>query len=127
VVNGNPEGLGTFDNIFHALLQVTVIASCESGISFLAGTFADIMHINQPIDGVRYVLPFDAPQIKSSLPRNMQIMYQLQDSDYYSSGIFVLVGLILLNFWLVSLLVAAVVKAFQSIRGANSKSGFGGQ
>ena len=51
-------------------------------------------------------------------------MYQLQDSDYYSSGIFVLVALILLNFWLVSLLVAAVVKAFQSIR-ATGGSGFG--
>lgn len=53
-------------------------------------------------------------------------MYQQMDSDYYSSGIFVLVALILLNFWLVSLLIAAVVKAFQSIRSANGKSGFGG-
>lgn len=87
VVNGNPENLGTFDNVFQALLQITIIASANKW---------------------------------------SPIMYQQMDSDYYSSGIFVLVALILLNFWLVSLLIAAVVKAFQSIRSANGKSGFGG-
>ena len=56
----------------------------------------------------------------------LQIMYQLQDSDYYISGFFVVAALVLLNLWLVSLIVAAVVKAFQSIR-AEGKSGFGGE
>lgn len=38
------------------------------------------------------------------------------DSDYYASGIFPLVTLVVLNFWLVALMVAAVVQTFQVIR-----------
>lgn len=43
-------------------------------------------------------------------------MFQLLDSDYYSSGIFTAVALVLLNFWLVSLLIAVVVGTYSVIR-----------
>jgi hypothetical protein len=29
MTDGNPEGLGTFDNIFQSLLQISIIASCK--------------------------------------------------------------------------------------------------
>jgi hypothetical protein len=73
----------------------------------------------------RDLLPSSGAKITEAILA-LQIMYQLQDSDYYISGFFVVGALVLLNLWLVSLIVAAVVKAFQSIR-AEGKSGFGGE
>jgi hypothetical protein len=52
-------------------------------------------------------------------------MYRAMDSDYFSSSLFFLVALVVLNFWLINLLVAVVVNTFKDIRAETRRSAFG--
>ncbi|WVR06351.1 hypothetical protein IAU60_003382 [Kwoniella sp. DSM 27419] len=54
------------------------------------------------------------------------IMYNAMDSDYFSSSLYFLAGVIVLNFWLMNLLVAVVVNTFSDIRAETKRSAFGG-
>lgn len=54
-------------------------------------------------------------------------MYATMDSDYYSSSLFFLVGVIVINFWLINLVIAVVVNTFKDIRSNTKKSAFGAQ
>ena len=53
------------------------------------------------------------------------IMYMAMDSDYFSSSLYFLVAVIVLNFWLINLLVAVVVNTFKDIRAETKRSAFG--
>lgn len=52
-------------------------------------------------------------------------MYETMDSDFFSSALFFIVAIIVLNLWLMNLLVAVVVNTFQDIRADTKKSAFG--
>ena len=52
-------------------------------------------------------------------------MYLAMDSDFFSSCLYFLVAVIVLNFWFINLLVAVVVNTFQDIRAETKKSAFG--
>ena len=52
-------------------------------------------------------------------------MYQAMDSEFFSSCLFFIVAVIVINFWLLNLVVAVVVNVFQSIRADTKKSAFG--
>jgi hypothetical protein len=52
-------------------------------------------------------------------------MYQAMDSDFFSSSLYWLVGVIVVNFWLINLVVAVVVNTFKDIRADTKKSAFG--
>ncbi len=52
-------------------------------------------------------------------------MYQLMDSDYFSSCLFAIAVLLILNFWLYNLIIAVVMSTFQSVRAADNRSAFG--
>lgn len=52
-------------------------------------------------------------------------MYMAMDSDYFSSSLFFLAAVIVINFWLINLLVAVVVNTFKDIRAETKKSAFG--
>lgn len=53
------------------------------------------------------------------------VMYMAMDSDFFSSSLYFIVAVVVLNFWLINLLVAVVVNTFQSIRIETKKSAFG--
>ncbi|ORY24315.1 high-affinity cell membrane calcium channel [Naematelia encephala] len=53
------------------------------------------------------------------------LMYMAMDSDFFSSSLYFIVAVIVLNFWLINLLVAVVVNTFKSIRADTKKSAFG--
>jgi ascorbate-specific PTS system EIIC-type component UlaA len=53
------------------------------------------------------------------------VMYQAMDSDFFSSSLYWIVGVIVINFWLINLIIAVVVNTFINIRGETKKSAFG--
>ncbi|KAK4687032.1 voltage-dependent calcium channel, partial [Tremellales sp. Uapishka_1] len=53
------------------------------------------------------------------------LMYSAMDSDFYSSSLYFIVAVIVLNFWLINLLVAVVVNTFKDIRADTKRSAFG--
>ncbi|EIW66778.1 hypothetical protein TREMEDRAFT_40774 [Tremella mesenterica DSM 1558] len=61
----------------------------------------------------------------SSVNTWAQTMYMAMDSDYYSSSLYFLSAVIVLNFWLINLVVAVVVNTFKDIRAATKRSAFG--
>jgi hypothetical protein len=52
-------------------------------------------------------------------------MYSTMESDYFSSSLFFLVGVIVINFWLINLVIAVVVNTFKDIRSNTKRSAFG--
>ena len=52
-------------------------------------------------------------------------MYLAMDSDFYSSSLYFLLAVIVLNFWLINLLVAVVINTFKGIRAETKRSAFG--
>lgn len=52
-------------------------------------------------------------------------MYQTMDSDFFSSCLYWISAVIVLNFWLINLVVAVVVNTFKHIRSDTKKSAFG--
>ncbi len=52
-------------------------------------------------------------------------MYMAMDSDFFSSSLYFIVAVIVLNFWLINLLVAVVVNTFKDIRAETKRSAFG--
>ena len=51
-------------------------------------------------------------------------MYFAMDSDYFATCLYFLVGVIIINFWLVNLLTAVVVNTFKDIRAETKHSAF---
>ena len=47
------------------------------------------------------------------------------DSEFFVSCFFFVVGVIVLNFWLINLFVAVITNSFAAIRSATQKSAFG--
>ncbi|KAK8858595.1 hypothetical protein IAR55_002824 [Kwoniella newhampshirensis] len=64
--------------------------------------------------------------IVSSINTWSPIMYMAMDSDFFSSSLYFLAGVIVLNFWLINLLIAVVVHTFTDIRAETKRSAFGG-
>jgi hypothetical protein len=52
-------------------------------------------------------------------------MYSAMDSDYFASALYWLVGVIIINFWLINLVVAVVVNTFKDVRADTRRSAFG--
>ena len=52
-------------------------------------------------------------------------MYKVMSAEYFSSSLFFLVAIVVLNFWLMNLIVAVVVNTFKDIRSETKKSAFG--
>ncbi|WPG99815.1 calcium-channel protein cch1 [Acrodontium crateriforme] len=52
------------------------------------------------------------------------IMYYLTDSDYLAAALFFAFGIIILTFWLISLLIAVITSSFQVIREESRSSAF---
>ncbi|KAL7424030.1 calcium channel protein [Cryptotrichosporon argae] len=55
------------------------------------------------------------------------LMYTAMDTDYFSSSLYFLSAVIVLNFWLMNLLVAVVVNTFKDIRAETKRSAFGAE
>lgn len=53
------------------------------------------------------------------------LMYSVIDSDFFVSCLFFIMGIIVLNFWLINLFVAVITNSFAAIRSETSKSAFG--
>ncbi|KAI0740154.1 Ion transport protein-domain-containing protein [Earliella scabrosa] len=53
------------------------------------------------------------------------LMYQMMDSEFFVSCIFFIVGIIVLNYWLLNLFVAVITNTFSAIRSDTKKSAFG--
>ncbi|KAH6905112.1 high-affinity cell membrane calcium channel [Coprinopsis sp. MPI-PUGE-AT-0042] len=53
------------------------------------------------------------------------VMYNMIDSEFFVSCFFFVVGVIVLNFWLINLFVAVITNSFAAIRSATQKSAFG--
>ncbi|GIZ39198.1 hypothetical protein CKM354_000258900 [Cercospora kikuchii] len=51
-------------------------------------------------------------------------MYYLTDSDYLAAALFYALGIIILTFWLISLLIAVITSSFQVIREESKTSAF---
>lgn len=52
------------------------------------------------------------------------VMYRAMDSDYFASALYWIVGVIIINFWLINLVVAVVVNTFQGVRSDTRRSAF---
>lgn len=52
-------------------------------------------------------------------------MYDAIDAEFFASSLFYVLGVIVLNFWLLNLFVAVITNTFSSIRSATKKSAFG--
>jgi hypothetical protein len=52
-------------------------------------------------------------------------MYTAMDSDFFSSSLYFIVAVLVINIWLVNLVVAVVVNTFKDIRADTKKSAFG--
>ena len=52
-------------------------------------------------------------------------MYSVIDSDFFVSCLFFIIGIIVLNFWIINLFVAVITNTFAAIRSETSKSAFG--
>ncbi|WVQ85091.1 hypothetical protein IAT38_007255 [Cryptococcus sp. DSM 104549] len=64
--------------------------------------------------------------IISSINTWAPVMYKAMDSDFFSSSLFFISGVIVLNFWLINLLIAVVINTFSDIRAETKRSAFGG-
>ena len=53
------------------------------------------------------------------------LMYAAMDSDFFSSCLYFIVAVVILNFWFLNLLTAVVVHTFQDIRAETRRSAFG--
>ncbi|KAG8959952.1 calcium channel protein [Tulasnella sp. 419] len=53
------------------------------------------------------------------------VMYTMMDADFFVSCLFFIVGVIVLNFWLLNMFVAVITNTFASIRAETKKSAFG--
>lgn len=56
-----------------------------------------------------------------------QTMYDMIDADYYSSCIYFIVGIIILNFWLANLFVAVITNSFATLTARTQRSAFADQ
>jgi hypothetical protein len=54
-------------------------------------------------------------------------MYSSMDSDYFGSCLYFIVGVIIINFWMINLVVAVVVNTFKDIRASTKRSAFGAE
>lgn len=52
-------------------------------------------------------------------------MYAMIDAEFFVSCFFFIVGIIVLNFWLINLFVAVITNTFAAIRSETKKSAFG--
>jgi hypothetical protein len=52
-------------------------------------------------------------------------MYSSIDAEFFVSCLFYILGVIVLNFWLINLFVAVITTTFSSIRVKTNKSAFG--
>lgn len=52
-------------------------------------------------------------------------MYKVMSAEFFSSSLFFIVAIVVLNFWLMNLLVAVVVNTFKDIRSETKQSAFG--
>ena len=52
-------------------------------------------------------------------------MYNMIDSEFFISCFFFVLGVVVLNFWLINLFVAVITNSFAAIRSATQKSAFG--
>jgi len=52
-------------------------------------------------------------------------MYTMIDSEFFVSCFFFIVGIVVLNFWLINLFVAVITNTFAAIRSETRKSAFG--
>ena len=99
----NPKnGLEAFDAIHFSLLQVLIVASAN-GVSCR----------DNGVDENT-----DAPQWTP-------VMYTMIDSEFFVSCFFFIVGIVVLNFWLINLFVAVITNTFAAIRSETRKSAFG--
>ena len=53
------------------------------------------------------------------------MMYSMVDSEYFASCFFFIVGIVVINFWLLNLFVAVITNTFSAIREGTHKSAFG--
>ncbi|KAJ2913591.1 hypothetical protein MD484_g6822, partial [Candolleomyces efflorescens] len=53
------------------------------------------------------------------------LMYSMIDSEFFVSCFFFIIGVIVLNFWLINLFVAVITNSFAAIRAETKKSAFG--
>ncbi|KAG2002361.1 high-affinity cell membrane calcium channel, variant 2 [Coprinopsis cinerea AmutBmut pab1-1] len=53
------------------------------------------------------------------------LMYSMMDAEFFVSCFFFVIGVIVLNFWLINLFVAVITNSFAAIRSATKKSAFG--
>ncbi|CAA7264458.1 unnamed protein product [Cyclocybe aegerita] len=53
------------------------------------------------------------------------LMYSMIDSEFFVSCFFFIMGIIVLNFWLINLFVAVITNTFAAIRSETKKSAFG--
>ena len=101
----NPEGgNSSFDNIFESLLQVIIVISCECAED----------------------RPLDVPLLTLDAPANgwSGTMYDMIDADYFSSCLYFIIGLIVMNFWMANLFVAVITNTFASITAETKQSAF---
>lgn len=54
-------------------------------------------------------------------------MFASMESDYFGSCLYFLVGVIVINFWMINLVVAVVVNTFKDIRASTKRSAFGAE
>lgn len=93
----------SFDNIFYSILQVVILASSTYKASNPV-PYADL-RVNGWSDG----------------------MYNSMESDYFGSCIYFIVGVIVINLWMINLVVAVVVNTFKDIRASTKRSAFGAE
>ena len=53
------------------------------------------------------------------------VMYNMMDAEFFISSLFFIVGVIVINFWLLNLFVAVITNTFSMIREETKKSAFG--
>ena len=98
--DSNPDGGSTsFDNVFASLVQVITITVGKSTFGSL--TLTEIVNGWAPL------------------------MYSMMDSEFFSSCLYFIVAVVILNFWFLNLLTAVVVNTFKDIRAETKKSAFG--
>jgi hypothetical protein len=54
-------------------------------------------------------------------------MFNAMESDYFGSCLYFIVGVIVINFWMINLVVAVVVNTFKDIRASTKRSAFGAE
>jgi hypothetical protein len=53
------------------------------------------------------------------------VMYAMMDAEFFISCLFFIIGIVILNFWLINLFVAVITNTFSAIRAETKKSAFG--